>query len=96
MANSQSACGRACQVESEFLCRSYLYRGAPTGADYNCQLYHLDHLSLPAGAKAFANSKAQVHGLDSKKNLAWNCTRKFPSLQKCVKWTIHEASDNQS
>ncbi len=61
MANSQSACGRACQVESEFLCRSYLYRGAPTGADYNCQLYHLDHLSLPAGAKAFANSKAQVH-----------------------------------
>ena len=37
MANSAPACQRACEIESEFLCRSYLYLGPPTGAQYNCR-----------------------------------------------------------
>ena len=58
-ANSEQACGRACQIESEFLCRSYLYLGPPTGSDYNCKLYHMDHYSMARGPGAFANSHAQ-------------------------------------
>ena len=57
-ANSQQACGRACQIESEFLCRSYLYLGPPTGADYNCKLYHMDQWTLPAGARSFGINTA--------------------------------------
>lgn len=43
MANSAPACQRACEIETEFLCRSYLYLGPPTGPEYNCRLYHMDH-----------------------------------------------------
>jgi len=53
MANSAPACQRACEIESEFLCRSYLYLGPPTGAQYNCRLYHLDHWTLPDGPSTF-------------------------------------------
>jgi len=60
MANSQQACGRACAVEAEFLCRSYLYLGPPDGADYNCKLYHLDSQTLPEGQGAFSVSNAEV------------------------------------
>ncbi|TRY63939.1 hypothetical protein TCAL_10951 [Tigriopus californicus] len=56
VANSQQACGRACAIESEFLCRSYLYLGPPSGTDYNCKMYHMDHWTIPAGASAFVNS----------------------------------------
>jgi len=60
MANSVSACNRACTVESEFLCRSFLYLGPPTGSDYNCRLYHMDHQSLPDGINTFLQSNLPV------------------------------------
>jgi len=53
MANSPAACQRACEIEAEFLCRSYLYLGPPTGDQYNCRLYHLDHWTLPDGPSTF-------------------------------------------
>ena len=52
-ANSPAACQRACEIEAEFLCRSYLYLGPPNGAQYNCRLYHLDHWTLPDGPSTF-------------------------------------------
>ena len=55
-ANSAAACQRACEIEAEFLCRSYLYLGPPTGAQYNCRLYHLDHWTLPDGPSTFLNN----------------------------------------
>ena len=58
-ANSRAACGRACQIESEFLCRSFLYLGPPTGTDYNCKLYHMDHYSLPSGLNRFITNNNQ-------------------------------------
>jgi len=57
-ASSEETCKRACKVENEFLCRSYLYRRADeagSDAEYNCQLYHLDHYSLPDGPSTFIN-----------------------------------------
>ena len=57
-ANSANACGRACRAEVEFLCRSFLYLGPPTGKDYNCKLYHMDHWTLPDGVSAFSNSNS--------------------------------------
>lgn len=53
MANSAAACQRACEIESEFLCRSYLYLGPPGGEGYNCRLYHMDHWTLPDGPSTF-------------------------------------------
>jgi len=53
MANSAAACQRACEIEAEFLCRSYLFLGPPNGAQYNCRLYHLDHWTLPDGPSTF-------------------------------------------
>jgi len=53
MANNVAACRRACEIENEILCRSFLYRGPPSGTAYNCQLFHLDHTSLPEGALTF-------------------------------------------
>ena len=52
-ANSPGACQRACAVEAEFLCRSYLYTGPTDGQVYNCKLYHMDHWTLPDGAQSF-------------------------------------------
>ena len=52
-ANSAAACQRACEIESEFLCRSYLYLGPPGGEGYNCRLYHMDHWTLPDGPSTF-------------------------------------------
>lgn len=53
LASNEAACQRACQVENEFLCRSYLYKESSPGLEYNCQLYHLDHFSLPDGPSTF-------------------------------------------
>ncbi|XP_043194798.1 uncharacterized protein LOC122366503 isoform X4 [Amphibalanus amphitrite] len=53
MANNVEACRRACEIENEILCRSFLYRGPPTGTTYNCQLFHMDHVTLPDGAETF-------------------------------------------
>ncbi|KAK3864028.1 hypothetical protein Pcinc_030253 [Petrolisthes cinctipes] len=56
MANSDKACQRACEIENEFLCRSFLYKGPPTGTTYNCQLFHLDHFTLPDGPSTFLST----------------------------------------
>jgi hypothetical protein len=54
---SESACRLACEIETEFLCRSYLYLGQPTGSQYNCRLYHLDHKTLPDGPSTYLNAE---------------------------------------
>jgi len=54
---SESACRLACEIENEFLCRSFLYKGAPQGSQYNCQLFHLDHKTLPDGPSAYLNAE---------------------------------------
>ncbi|KAL0124644.1 hypothetical protein PUN28_006480 [Cardiocondyla obscurior] len=54
---SESACRLACEIENEFLCRSFLYRGAPIGSAYNCQLFHLDHWTLPDGPSTYLNAE---------------------------------------
>ncbi len=38
-ANSAPACQRACEIESEFLCRSYLYLGPPGGQSCAYRIY---------------------------------------------------------
>lgn len=55
--NSEAACRLACEIENEFLCRSFLYKGAPIGTQYNCQLFHLDHKTLPDGPSTFLNAE---------------------------------------
>ena len=60
-ANSLQACRRTCTIESEFLCRSFLYTGTPNGNDYNCKLYHLDHWTLADGVGAFLNSNTPLN-----------------------------------
>ncbi|XP_017872563.1 PREDICTED: uncharacterized protein LOC108620175 [Drosophila arizonae] len=61
---SESACRLACEIESEFLCRSFLYLGQPQGAQYNCRLYHLDHKTLPDGPSTYLNHERPLidHG----------------------------------
>ncbi|KAG8233238.1 hypothetical protein J437_LFUL013301, partial [Ladona fulva] len=62
---NEKACRNTCETESSFLCRSYLFREeAPrTGtaqresSPYNCNLYHMDHWSLPDGPSTFLNSE---------------------------------------
>lgn len=54
---SENNCKLACEVENEFLCRSYLYRGPPIGTAYNCHLFHLDHWTLPDGSSTYLNAE---------------------------------------
>lgn len=54
---SEAACRLACEIENEFLCRSFLYKGPPIGTSYNCQLYHLDHKTLPDGPSTYLNGE---------------------------------------
>ncbi|XP_055550528.1 uncharacterized protein LOC129733015 [Wyeomyia smithii] len=54
---SDAACKLACEIETEFLCRSVLYMGSPSGSQYNCRLYHLDHKSLPDGPSTYLNGE---------------------------------------
>jgi len=54
---SEPACRLACEIENEFLCRSFLYRGPPVGTAYNCQLFHLDHKTLPDGPSTYLNAE---------------------------------------
>ncbi|XP_018027101.1 uncharacterized protein LOC108682449 isoform X5 [Hyalella azteca] len=56
MANSVAACQRACEIETDFLCRSYLYKGPPSTNSHNCQLFHLDHYTLPDGADTYQST----------------------------------------
>lgn len=61
---SEPACRLACEIETEFLCRSYIYLGQPQGAQYNCRLYHLDHKTLPDGPSTYLNGERPLidHG----------------------------------
>ncbi|KAH0817829.1 hypothetical protein GEV33_004962 [Tenebrio molitor] len=54
---SEAACRLACEIENEFLCRSFLYKGSPQGSQYNCQLFHLDHKTLPDGPSTYLNAE---------------------------------------
>lgn len=54
---SEAACRLACEIENEFLCRSFLYKGPPQGSQYNCQLFHLDHKTIPDGPSAYLNAE---------------------------------------
>lgn len=54
---SEGACKLACEIETEFLCRSFLYLGVPQGQQYNCRLYHLDHKTLPDGPSTYLNGE---------------------------------------
>lgn len=54
---SEASCRYACESEVEFLCRSFLYLGQPTGSQYNCRLYHLDHKTLPDGPSTYLNGE---------------------------------------
>jgi hypothetical protein len=55
-ASSLTACKRACEIEDEFLCRSLLYKSSVTSG-YNCQLYHMDHKTLPDGPATYLNTE---------------------------------------
>jgi hypothetical protein len=55
--HQRSACRLACEIENEFLCRSFLYKGSPQGSQYNCQLFHLDHKTLPDGPSTYLNAE---------------------------------------
>jgi hypothetical protein len=57
LAPDEESCRSACELENEFLCRSYLYRGSPVGTGYNCQLFHLDHWSMPDGPSTYLNAE---------------------------------------
>lgn len=54
---SEAACRLACEIENEFLCRSFLFKGPPQGSQYNCQLFHLDHKTLPDGPSTYLNAE---------------------------------------
>ncbi|XP_073981347.1 trynity isoform X2 [Rhodnius prolixus] len=54
---SEISCKLACEIESEFLCRSFLFKGPPIGSSYNCQLFHLDHKTLPDGPSTYLNAE---------------------------------------
>lgn len=75
--STESACRLACDIETEFLCRSFLYLGGVTAASgslpstsssgatqYNCRLYHLDHKTLPDGPSTYLNAERPLidHG----------------------------------
>lgn len=54
---SEAACRLACEIETEFLCRSFLFKGPPQGSQYNCRLFHLDHKTLPDGPSTYLNAE---------------------------------------
>lgn len=54
--SSLGACKHACEVEEDFLCRSFLYKASVT-AGYNCQLFHMDHKTLPDGPATYLNTE---------------------------------------
>ncbi|GAB6033044.1 hypothetical protein CHUAL_012231 [Chamberlinius hualienensis] len=54
IATSPQACRRACELEGEFTCRSYLYKSTPSADNqYTCMLYHVDHMTFPEGPSTF-------------------------------------------
>ena len=55
-ASGLAGCKRACEIEEEFLCRSFLFKPSVTSG-YNCQLYHMDHRTLPDGPATYLNTE---------------------------------------
>jgi len=55
-ASSVAGCKKACEMEDEFLCRSFLYQPSIKNG-YNCQLYHMDHRTLPDGPATYLNTE---------------------------------------
>lgn len=51
-----AGCKRACEMEDEFLCRSFLFKPS-VSSGYNCQLYHMDHKTLPDGPATYLNTE---------------------------------------
>ncbi|KAG4077614.1 hypothetical protein HA402_008874 [Bradysia odoriphaga] len=78
---SEPACRLACEIESEFLCRSFLYLGQPQGSQYNCRLYHLDHKTLPDGPSTYLNAERPLidHGEPTGKYYENVCEKTAPS-----------------
>lgn len=81
---SEPACRLACEIETEFLCRSFLYLGAaaPTSgqsAQYNCRLYHLDHKTLPDGPSTYLNAERPLidHGEPTGQYFENQCESEF-------------------
>ncbi|KAK7794222.1 hypothetical protein R5R35_012543 [Gryllus longicercus] len=83
--NSEAACKLACEIETEFLCRSFLYRGPPIGSKYNCQLFHLDHKTLPDGPSTYLNAERPL--IDSGERVG---TYYENSCDKSTSTTPHE------
>jgi hypothetical protein len=52
-----AGCKRACELEDEFLCRSFLFKASVSPGSYNCQLYHMDHNTLPDGPATYLNTE---------------------------------------
>lgn len=79
---SEPACRLACEIESEFLCRSYLYLGQPQGNQYNCRLFHLDHKTLPDGPSAYLNGERPLidHGEPTGQYSENFCESKFTAV----------------
>lgn len=86
-ASNEAACQRACQVENEFLCRSYLFKESSAGLEYNCQLYHLDHFSLPDGPSTFLTTDRPLldDGEPVGKFVENVCISKFEFRKKQIK-----------
>lgn len=84
---SEPACRLACEIESEFLCRSFLYLGQPQGTQYNCRLYHLDHKTLPDGPSTYLNAERPLidHGEPIGKYFENVCESKFRAIYAEVK-----------
>ncbi|XP_074599209.1 trynity [Brevipalpus obovatus] len=65
LVKSQSGCIRACAIESEFICRSILYRPSYKPGQPNCALYHLDHKTFPDGSETFTAGNSPMPLFDS-------------------------------
>lgn len=85
---SEAACRLACEIETEFLCRSFLYLGQPQGAQYNCRLYHLDHKTLPDGPSTFLNAERPLLDIGevTGKYVENNCESKFILIFALSHW----------
>lgn len=79
---SEPACRLACEIETEFLCRSFLYLGKPEGSQYNCRLYHLDHKTLPDGPSTYLNGERPLidHGEPTGAYTENFCESKYSSI----------------
>lgn len=95
LVTSESGCRLACEIEAEFLCRSYLYLGAASSSlasQYNCRLYHLDHKTLPDGPSTYLNAERPLidHGEPTGQYYENQCESKWivPGVRRKVGGTV--------